>query len=110
VLLLDGQFTALIEELGSKRATRHKAGESVGPGKIKAITLDTIEYENAGTTRQVAIGQNLLGMPLPPQPPPPPPQPPAAQPGQPGGPPQPGQPGGPGGPGGPPQGARVRRG
>jgi hypothetical protein len=107
VLLLDGQFTALVEDLGSKRAGRHKAGEAVGPGKIKSITIDAIEYENAGTTRQVTIGQNLLGLPLPPQPPPPPPPPPQqAQPGQPGGPPQPGQPGGPGGP---PPGARVIR-
>jgi hypothetical protein len=107
VLMLDGQFTALIEDIASKSAKQYKANEPVGPGKIKSITLDAIEYVNGGTTRQVSIGQNLLGMPLPPQPPPPPPQPPAGQPGQPGGPGQPGQPQ-PGQPGGPQPGRSVR--
>jgi hypothetical protein len=110
VLLLDGVFTALVEDLASKRAQQLKAGDSVGPGKIKAITLDAIEYVSGATTRQVSIGQNLLGMPLPASAPP---QPaatqPAAQPGQPG---APGQPGGqPGQPGGPqPSPSRIRRG
>lgn len=110
VLVQDGQFTALIEDLASKSAQRLKAGDPLGPGRIATITLDGIGYESGGRTTQVAIGQNLLGAALPPPPSPPPPAPPPGgqpgQPGQPGGP-QPGQPGGPqpgqpGGPGGQP--------
>jgi hypothetical protein len=102
VLDLDGQLTAIVEDITSKSVKRLKAGEPIGSGTIKTITLDAIGYESGGKTTQVTIGQNLLGAPLPPPPPPPPPaQPPGGppgqpgQPGQPGGPPQPGQPGGP---------------
>jgi hypothetical protein len=90
VLVLDGKFAAIVEDNASKKAQEYKAGDSVGPGKVKSITIDAMEYQNGPTSRTVAIGQNLLGMPLPPQPPPQPKQPPqGTQPGQP----QPGQPG-----------------
>ncbi len=92
VLVLDGKFTAIVEDVSAKKAQQYKAGDSVGPGKIKSITIDALEYQNGPTSRTVAIGQNFMGAPLPPQPPPQPKQPPqGAQPGQP----QPGQPGGP---------------
>jgi type II secretory pathway component PulC len=104
----DGQFVAIIEESSSKSSKSVKQGESVATGKIKSIDIDGMVYEGGGKTTKVAIGQNLLGAPLPqpPQPAPKPPeQPQGAQPGQPG---QPGQPPQPGQPGGPQPGRRGR--
>ena len=101
----DGQFVAFIEDSSSKTSKPVKQGEPIATGKVKSIDIDGIQYEGGGKTTKVAIGQNLLGAPLPPPPQPapkPPEQPQGAQPGQPG---QPGQPQ-PGQPGGPPQGRR----
>lgn len=93
--LLDDQYTALVEDLGSKAVRRLKAGEPVAAGKVKAITLSYLEYEAGGKVARIAVGQNLAGATVPP-----PTTAPSAPP--PGGPPGgPGNPNGPGGPNGP---------
>jgi hypothetical protein len=95
--LQDGVFMALIEDVAAKSVKRIKAGEPIASGTIKSIDLDSVVYEGGGgKTTKVAVGQNLLGAPLPP-PAPPQSQPAGPPPGaQPGGGPQPGQPGQPG--------------
>ena len=95
-----GKLTAFIEDLGAKRVMQVAVGEAIARGKVKTITLDSIEYEAAGgPAKRIEVGQNLMGAVVPPTPtskPAGPPGPPGA-PGQPGGPPQPGAPGQPGG-------------
>jgi hypothetical protein len=71
------------------------AGEAIARGKVKTITLDSIEYEAAGGgAKRIAVGQNLMGVVVPPTPTSKPAGPPGAVPGQPGQPEGvPGQPG-----------------
>ena len=92
--MLDGQYTAFIEDMASKAVRLLRAGDSIGRGRIANITINALEYEAGGKKVQVALGHSLAGAPLPA----PPPQP---GPGGPGAPGQGAMPGGPGGPGGP---------
>ena len=90
----DSQFLAFVEDTASHRTIQLRSGDSVGAGRIKDITLETVAYESGGKLMRIQVGHNFLGMPLPPMPPPSPPQP---APGQVG-------PNGPQAPGGPPPG------
>ena len=90
----EGQFTAFVEDTTAKRVLELSAGAALGPGKIKSIDVSAIEYESAGTSRRIEVGQDLSGRVVPPTPTS---KPAAAQPPPGAGPP-------PGGPGGPPQG------
>ena len=78
----NGDDVALIEDTTSHRTMRLKPGEPVGEGRIKKIDLLSIEYEWSGGSRRVEVGQNLLGMALPPTTQPGPPAGPPGQPGQ----------------------------
>lgn len=103
-----GDYTAFVEDTTAKRFVELPAGAPLGPGRIKRIDSDGIEFEESGNTRRVEVGQDLAGHVVPPTPAsqPAPPQPPPGE-----GPPQ-GPPNGPGpgprrGKGGPPpQGAQ----
>jgi hypothetical protein len=87
-----GRLTAFIEDLGAKRVMQVAVGEPIARGKVKTITLDSIEYEAAGVAaKRIAVGQNLMGVVVPPTPTSKPAGSPGS-PGQPGGP-QPGVPG-----------------
>jgi hypothetical protein len=89
----DGRYTAFIEDKSAKRVASVATGEAIAVGRIKSINLDAIEYEAAGNSRRIEVGQNLNGEIVPPTPT----TKPAAgpPPGTPGAPGQPGQPGGP---------------
>lgn len=101
-----GRLTAFIEDLGAKRVMQVAVGEAIARGKVKTITLDSIEYEAAGgAAKRIEVGQNLMGVVVPPTPTSKPAGPPG-QPGQPGGP--EGVPGAPGQPGMPPGAAPGR--
>jgi hypothetical protein len=81
-----GRLTAFIEDLAAKRVMQVAVGEPVARGKVKTITLDSIEYEAAGgPAKRIEVGQNLMGVVVPPTPTSKPAGPPGA-PGQPGGP------------------------
>jgi len=84
----DNKRSAYIEDMTSRRITRHHEGESIGGGRITSLNLDEMVCLAGGQTKHILPGQNLLGQAVAP-PPPPASQP--AQPNQPGGP-----PGGPG--------------
>ena len=97
VVEIGGQFVAFVEERGSKRVTQLAVGAALARGKVKSVTLDAMEYESAGASKRIEVGQDLNGTMVPPTPP-------TSKPAVPGGPPQPGvPPGQPGQPGGPPQ-------
>jgi hypothetical protein len=108
---VEARMVAFVEDRNAKRVVQLAAGEPVARGTVKTINLDGIEYEAAGATRRIAVGQNLNGEVVPPTPTS---KPGAAQPqpGQPGQP-APGQPMPPGGapvPPGAPPGPRMQRG
>jgi hypothetical protein len=86
-----------VEDLSAKKVLQVAAGQPLARGRVKAITLDAIEYEAAGgPAKRIEVGQNLMGQVVPPTPAS---KPAAGPPGQPG---APGQPGGPPQPGAPP--------
>jgi hypothetical protein len=93
-------FTAFVEDTTAKKFVELPAGAPLGPGRIKRIDCDGIEFEQSGKTRRVEVGQDLAGRVVPPTPAsqPAPPQPPQGE-----GPPQ-------GPPNGPPPGPRRGRG
>jgi len=57
----DGAFIAFLEDTQSGQILRVRQGDSVVRGKIKALTLDSIEYEFADRTTIVTMGLNLEG-------------------------------------------------
>jgi hypothetical protein len=70
-------ITAFVENAANKNVDRMVVGQSVARGHIKTIDLDSMEYESAGITRRIEVGQNFYGdMPQPAGPPPGPPGPP----------------------------------
>jgi hypothetical protein len=84
-------FTAFIEDQSDKNVVQAAVGDPVARGRIKSIDLDAIEYEAAGNSRRIEVGQNLNGEVVQPVPTSQPSPPPGAN----NGPPQmPGQPGG----------------
>ncbi|MHC4430244.1 MAG: hypothetical protein ACYTBS_00255 [Planctomycetota bacterium] len=57
----DGEFIAFLEDTQSGQIRRVRQGDSVVRGKIKALTLDSIEYEFGDRTVTVTMGSNLQG-------------------------------------------------
>lgn len=57
----DGAFIAFLEDTQSGQILRVRQGDSVLRGKIKALTLDSIEYEYADKITNVTMGLNLQG-------------------------------------------------
>lgn len=58
---IDDHFTALFEDAAGKNAVEAGIGDPVAAGRVKAIDLDEVEYESAGKSRQISVGQNLKG-------------------------------------------------
>jgi len=88
VALDDKSYVAFIEDTVAHRTMQLKVGDALASGRVKQIGLDSLGYESGGKLTQVRMGQNLLGMLLPPPAPPPPAAPPGAPaPGEPGPPP-----------------------
>ncbi|MGD0770269.1 MAG: hypothetical protein ABSB42_18960 [Tepidisphaeraceae bacterium] len=71
-------FTAFIEDLSAKNVVQAAVGDQVARGTIKSIDLDAIEYELAGDSRRIEVGQNLNGEAVQPAPATQPSNPPAA--------------------------------
>jgi len=70
-------ITAFVENAANKNVDQMVVGQPVARGHIKTIDLDSMEYESAGITRRIEVGQNFYGdMPQPTGPPPGPPGPP----------------------------------
>ena len=57
----DGEFIAFLEDTQSGQIRRVREGDSVVRGKIKTLTLDSIEYESGDRTVTVTMGLNLQG-------------------------------------------------
>ena len=57
----DGAFIAFLEDTQSGQIRRVRQGDSVVRGKIKALSLDSIEYEFEDKTTTVTMGLNLQG-------------------------------------------------
>ncbi len=50
------EYWAFVEDVRSRETKLLRAGDPLGPGRIKAMTLDSIEYEADGQTTQVELG------------------------------------------------------
>ena len=57
-----GTFVAFFENTRTHATSRIRAGQAVGKGKIKAITLDGVTYERGDRVRTVAVGRSLAGV------------------------------------------------
>jgi hypothetical protein len=68
VIGAEGDFTAFVEDTTAKRVVELGPGAPLGPGRIKSIDVDAIEYESAGTSRRIEVGQDLAGHVAPPTP------------------------------------------
>jgi hypothetical protein len=56
------RWLASFEDTRSRDMTLWVApGQSIGPGKVVAITFDGVQYRNGATVRIVHIGENLAG-------------------------------------------------
>jgi hypothetical protein len=66
----DNDFVVFLEDTMAHRTMQLKPGDRVAGGRIGHISLDDVGYEADGAVTQVRVGQNLLGMVLPPTPPP----------------------------------------
>ena len=58
-------YIAFFEDTGTGQTTKARAGESVGKGRVKRITLDYVAYETGGREAQVRVGTSLAGTPAP---------------------------------------------
>lgn len=57
----NGEFIAFLEDTQSGQILRVLQGDSVVRGRIKSLTLDSIEYEFEDKTTTVTMGLNLQG-------------------------------------------------
>ena len=55
------EFVALFEDLRTGATPTVRVGEAIGKGTVKAITLEGVEYQRAGSVRSIAIDQSLAG-------------------------------------------------
>lgn len=63
-----GDFTAFVEDTTAKRIIELAVGAPLGPGRVKKIDSDGIEYEAMGSSRRIEVGQDLGGRVVPPTP------------------------------------------
>jgi hypothetical protein len=56
-----GEFIAFLEDTQSGRILRVRKGDSIMNGKVKSLTLDSLEYEVGDRTTVVTMGLNLQG-------------------------------------------------
>jgi hypothetical protein len=57
----DGEYVAFFENTASEITVRARTGQAVGQGRIKAITLDAVEYERDGAVTRIQVGDALQG-------------------------------------------------
>lgn len=57
----DGRFIAFVEDTRSNSVLKLRPGDSVARGTIKALTLDTVEYQLADQVTTVRLGHDLEG-------------------------------------------------
>ncbi len=57
----DGEILAFFEDTRTETTTRIAIGQPVGKGVVRAITLDTVEYEREGTLSRIDVGSALQG-------------------------------------------------
>lgn len=62
VLLDNGVYTAIIEDTTSHKIQHVFEGSTLSGGKVMRITLRGFQFEAAGTTTTVALGQDLNGV------------------------------------------------
>ena len=55
------EFVAFFENTRTGKTLRARAGGAVGAGKLKAVTLNGVEYETGGKATKIEIGWSLLG-------------------------------------------------
>ena len=55
------EFVAFFEDTASNATSKIRLGQAIGKGKVKAITLDGVEYEREGLVRKIGIGWSLVG-------------------------------------------------
>jgi hypothetical protein len=53
--------TAFLEDSDSGQVSPVRVGDQIAQGKITAINLDELEYQSAGVTRHLSVGENLAG-------------------------------------------------
>ena len=57
----DGTFIAFLEDMRSNSVLKLRQGDSVARGTLKALTLDTIEYQFGDQVTAVQLGSDLEG-------------------------------------------------
>jgi hypothetical protein len=57
----EGEFRAYFENLANPSFTRVSLGEPIARGKITAIAIDAVEYEQDGQRKWIDIGHDLTG-------------------------------------------------
>lgn len=55
------EFVAFFEDIRTGKTLRARAGGAVGTGKLKAVTLNGVEYETGGKATKIEIGWSLIG-------------------------------------------------
>jgi hypothetical protein len=62
VTVTDSETDALIEDTSSHKVSTVHPGDPIAGGKISAVTFDDLTYDVNGSSKHVAIGQNLDGI------------------------------------------------
>jgi hypothetical protein len=57
----DGEYVAFFENAILDVTVRLQVGQDVGKGKIKAITLDAVQYDRGGSVTRIEVGDALQG-------------------------------------------------
>jgi len=57
----DGQFIAFLEDTRSNSVLKLRQGDAVARGTVKALTLDTIQYQRDDQVTTVQLGYDLEG-------------------------------------------------
>lgn len=60
VLRTNGEFVALLEDMGSGQVLRVRQGDAVLAGEVGKVWLDGVDYVRDGETITIAVGGNLL--------------------------------------------------
>jgi hypothetical protein len=55
------EYFAFFENVATGLTRRIRAGQAVGKGRIRSITLDGVEYDREGAASQIEVGRSLAG-------------------------------------------------
>ena len=58
------EHVAFIEDTGTKKTWKVKAGDALAGGRVQRITLDRVEVDRAGRTVAIQVGSSLDGTPV----------------------------------------------